>query len=209
MKQTRNLWPWAIIFVFVVFISGTISLVVMACSQKIDLVSADYYEQEIKFQRHIDQVDHTRRLAKDASVTYDSATRRIRVALPKLRPLPQGAGKRTDIELSENWTDTQGPSPSPLQEERAGERRPASMAVEDKSDGALLLPTASSRLTGQIQFYRPSAAGLDRRSRLETNSEGIQYVDVSSFQRGLWKVRISWTVGKTDYFLDQSINLGG
>src|SRR4051794_7473798 len=73
MKPTRNLWPHAIILVFALFISGTVSLVIFACSQKLDLVSADYYEQELKFQRRIDQVDHVGRLSGKASVAYEQA----------------------------------------------------------------------------------------------------------------------------------------
>ena len=43
MKNSRNLWPLGIIVTFSLFFAGTVSLVVMACSQKTDLVSADYY----------------------------------------------------------------------------------------------------------------------------------------------------------------------
>ncbi len=138
--------------VFALFISGTISLVVMACSQRVDLVSADYYEQEIKFQNHIDQVDRTQRLSRDAAVTYDAATRRIRVALPAA----SGAGA----------------------------------------------------MAGHIQLYRPSAAGLDRRVDLQPDAQGVQFLDAANLQRGLWKVRVSWTVESREYFLDQSIMIG-
>jgi len=49
MKTSRNLWPLGILLAFGLFFAGTIGLVVMACSHKMDLVSADYYEREIKF----------------------------------------------------------------------------------------------------------------------------------------------------------------
>jgi nitrogen fixation protein FixH len=153
MKQPRNLWPLGIILTFVLFISGTISLVVMACSQKQDLVSADYYEQEIKFQSHIDQLDRTRHLGRDGSVAYDPATRRIRIALP--------------------------------------------IAVGARASA------------GRIQLYRPSAAGLDRLVKLETDAQGVQFLDAASLQRGLWKVRVSWNVKDQDYFLDQTITVAG
>ena len=45
----------------------------MACSQKVDLVSPDYYEQELKFQGQIDRVERTRRAASQAAVAYDAA----------------------------------------------------------------------------------------------------------------------------------------
>ena len=60
MKTTRNLWPLGIIIFCSLFFAGTVGLVVMACSQKVDLVSADYYEQELKFQGQIDRVERTR-----------------------------------------------------------------------------------------------------------------------------------------------------
>src|SRR5262245_61085090 len=81
MKASRNLWPLGLILTFALFISGTAGLVVLACSQKVDLVSPDYYEQEIRFQSHLDSLDRTRQLG--ASVIYDQTARRIRICLPR------------------------------------------------------------------------------------------------------------------------------
>ena len=82
MKTSRNLWPIGIIVTFALFFAGTVGLVVMACTQKVDLVSADYYEQELKFQGQIDRVERTRHAATQATVAYDAATRCITVSLP-------------------------------------------------------------------------------------------------------------------------------
>ncbi len=73
MKTTRNLWPLGIIAAFVVFFAGTAGLIVMACAQKVDLVSADYYEQELRFQKRINGLDHAKELGERASVVYDGA----------------------------------------------------------------------------------------------------------------------------------------
>ena len=54
----------------------------MACSQKVDLVSADYYEKELKFQGQIDRAERTRREASQAAVAYDAAHQQITVSLP-------------------------------------------------------------------------------------------------------------------------------
>src|SRR5262245_37524975 len=112
MKQTRNLWPFGIILTFVFFISGTVGLVVMACAQKNHLVSPDYYEQEIRFQKRIESSGRARKLG--ASITYDVATRQIKVFLPKEQ--------------------------------------------------------ATQQITGRIDLYRPSAAGLDKHLALKPNS---------------------------------------
>ena len=90
-KSKRNPWPLAIILVFAFFFAGTVGLVVMACSQKVDLISADYYDQEIKFQEQIARLDRTRHLSQHASVAYEAATKRITISLPvqpaSLQPL--------------------------------------------------------------------------------------------------------------------------
>jgi hypothetical protein len=80
MKTMKNPWPVAIIAIFVVFICSTIFLVVFACSHKMDLVSSDYYEQEIGFQRHLDQMGQAYRAQQPASIAYDPAAGRIRIS---------------------------------------------------------------------------------------------------------------------------------
>jgi hypothetical protein len=82
MKATHNLWPRAIIGAFVVFILGTAGLIVLACSQRIELVSSDYYEREIKFQNQIDRLERTRLLGKQASISYDAQLSALTVSLP-------------------------------------------------------------------------------------------------------------------------------
>jgi nitrogen fixation protein FixH len=82
MKPPRNLWPLGIIVTFALFFTGTVGLVVMAFSQKVDLVSPDYYEQELKFQGRIDRVERTRNAASQATVAYDAGGKCITVSLP-------------------------------------------------------------------------------------------------------------------------------
>ena len=82
MKSNRNLWPLAIVVTFVLFISGTVSLVVMACSHKVELVSANYYEQELQFQGQLDRMKRTSQLAAPARVIYDPTRKLIAISLP-------------------------------------------------------------------------------------------------------------------------------
>lgn len=149
MKSTRNLWPFGIIAAFAIFIAGTAGLIVFASSQNHDLVSDNYYEQELRYQKRIESLDRTARLGANASVVYDSSRRRIVISLP------------------------------------------ADQAVE--------------ALSGQIHLYRPSAAGLDRQFKLAPDNRGIQHLNAASLQPGLWQVRVSWTVAKQDYYLDQRV----
>jgi nitrogen fixation protein FixH len=152
MKPSRNLWPLGIITTFALFFAGTVGLVVMACSQKVDLVSADYYEQELKFQGRIDRVERTRHAATQAVVAYDAAKKCITVSLPA--------------------------------------------------------DQARHEVSGRIELYRPSAAGLDREIKLAPDANGVQRLDAAGMAPGLWKVRVSWTVENQDYFLDQKVVVG-
>jgi hypothetical protein len=152
MAPTRNLWPLGIVLTLAGFIAGTVGLVVMACSQRIDLVSPDYYERELKYQGQIDQVARTHRTASQASVAYDAAGKCITVSLPTNQ---------------------------------------ISLAV-----------------SGSIELYRPSAARMDHAVSLKPDANGIQRVDASALAPGLWRVRVSWTSEKQNYYLDQKVVVG-
>jgi nitrogen fixation protein FixH len=95
-----------------VFIAGMAGLVVMACVQRTDLVSASYYEDEVLYQQQIDRAERARRLESKASVTYDTAARRIILALPPeharvltqgrvrvSRPSEAGLDRRMDLQI--------------------------------------------------------------------------------------------------------------
>lgn len=96
MKLNTNPWPWAIILTFAIFISGTVGLVVMACTQKADLVSTRYYEQELKFQHQLEQLERTSRLGAQAAVAYDAGKQNLTVTVPSTQ---LGKGFKGDIEL--------------------------------------------------------------------------------------------------------------
>lgn len=152
MKPIRNFWPLGIVLAFGVFIAGTALLIALASSQKTDLVSADYYEREIRFQSQIDRVERTRALGSQVAVEYDSNSRRIRIAVPAAH--------------------------------------------------------ARASLAGQIELYRPSAAGLDRKLNFKPDATGVQSLDAAQLAPGLWKVRVSWTVEDEDYFIDREFVIG-
>jgi hypothetical protein len=82
MKPPENLWPIGIVGAFAVFIAGTVTLIVVACSHRMDLVTADYYEEEIIYQSQIDRLERAHRLGASAGVTYDSVTKHITITLP-------------------------------------------------------------------------------------------------------------------------------
>ena len=80
MKTARSLWPFVIIGTFIVFVAGMSIMVVLACRSNMDLVSHDYYEQELRFQSRIDSLDRTHALG--ATARYDALSHHIIISLP-------------------------------------------------------------------------------------------------------------------------------
>jgi hypothetical protein len=56
-------WSYIILSGYLVFVAGIVFLVYMASSQKFDLVTQDYYEQELKYQDVIDESANTAALS--------------------------------------------------------------------------------------------------------------------------------------------------
>jgi len=93
MKPKRNLWPLGVTLAFALFITGTAALIVTAVSQKGDLVSANYYEQEIKYQTRLDQLNRAASLTDQVTVAFDNVARQIRISLPASHANPQTSGR--------------------------------------------------------------------------------------------------------------------
>ena len=144
----RNPWPVAITGFFVVAILCIVTFIAFAMRQREDLVSADYYEREVRYQSQLDSMNHSQSLAAQAVVTFEPARQWIVVTLP----LAQTRGA-----------------------------------------------------TGSIHLYRPSDARLDREMPLALNVEGIQRLEAKELRDGLWKVRVQWSAGGQDYFVEQPV----
>jgi len=60
-------------------------------------------------------------------------------------------------------------------------------------------------VSGTINFYRPSDAGLDHDISLAPDPTGAQSVNVRDLRTGLWKVRVQWKTGSQDYFFERRV----
>lgn len=108
-SKSFNPWPAGIIATFVIFISATVWLVVFTAGHRMDLVSPDYYEQEIRHQARLDGAGRALALPQRARVELNADGRSLRIVLPpdqaRLQPQgrielyrPSAAGKdRTEI----------------------------------------------------------------------------------------------------------------
>jgi len=81
-KPARNPWPIAITGFFVIAILFIITFIAFAMRQREDLVSADYYEREVRYQSQLDSMNRSQTLAAQAVVTFEPAQQVIVVTLP-------------------------------------------------------------------------------------------------------------------------------
>lgn len=63
----------------------------------------------------------------------------------------------------------------------------------------LRLPPGHESARGTLQLYRPSAAGQDREYPLQCNANGEQILPLHDLAPGLWRLRVTWRVGETEY----------
>lgn len=81
-NNSRNPWPIAIIAFFIVFATFLATFVVWALGQRQDLVTENYYEQEIRFQEQLDRLHRTQTQSGQTTVTFDVVKNRIVINLP-------------------------------------------------------------------------------------------------------------------------------
>ncbi len=64
---------------------------------------------------------------------------------------------------------------------------------------------ATEPITGDITLYRPSNAGYDRIMEIATDQDREQFIDASTLIPGMWRIKINWAVGETDYYTEQML----
>ena len=74
-------WGYKILIVYLIFVMGMLFLVYKSSTQKMDLVTTDYYGKELKFQ---EQIDETKRAdALSESVRYEIKSNQLLIKFPK------------------------------------------------------------------------------------------------------------------------------
>ena len=65
-------WGYKIVWAYLLFVAGIVFLVVKASNEKFDLVTKDYYEEELKYQQVIDQAANAAKLSAPVSIEKSS-----------------------------------------------------------------------------------------------------------------------------------------
>ncbi|HJY62939.1 MAG TPA: FixH family protein [Ignavibacteria bacterium] len=64
--------------------------------------------------------------------------------------------------------------------------------------------TPQSVINGEILFYRPSGSKKDFIVKAETDINFKQSINISSIEKGLWKIKIMWSMDGIDYLSETS-----
>jgi FixH. len=85
-------WGYKIIIVYVVFIAGIMFMVFKSSSQKVDLVTSDYYGKELKYQQKLDAMNRVSQLS--GNVEYNLKDGKLSILFPN-----DFAGKKIEGEV--------------------------------------------------------------------------------------------------------------
>ena len=81
-QPPRSLWPVAIITFFILAVLFLGTFVIWALRQREELVSANYYENEILYQQQLDLLNRSQAIATQVVVTYEPTANQIVITLP-------------------------------------------------------------------------------------------------------------------------------
>lgn len=74
-------WGYKILFVYLAFVAGIVLMVFKSSTQKVDLVTSDYYAKELKYQDRIDAINRSSALS--SAVTYEVINQQLIISFPK------------------------------------------------------------------------------------------------------------------------------
>jgi len=81
MNKTSR-WPIGIAVTYISFMLILIGIFVFSTFNKVDLVTEDYYEQEIKYQQQIDRINRANSLATPVNWYHDTRKKQIIIQFP-------------------------------------------------------------------------------------------------------------------------------
>jgi hypothetical protein len=92
-QSKSSWWPKLILAAFVGFALFIGNMVRQAMQTDVDLVSQDYYQKEIGYQKHINQVKATRDLAGQVTMTHAATAGQLSLVFPASKSLAPDKGQ--------------------------------------------------------------------------------------------------------------------
>ena len=114
-KDHNKSWPYGIALFYGLFVLAMLGAWYFSTFHTPDMVEDNYYEQSIRYQEKIDQMNNARSLEKEPLLTFETARRRFIVKMPAsftgksingtilfFRPSDSKLDFRVDLSLDEN-----------------------------------------------------------------------------------------------------------
>ena len=73
-------WGYKILIVYLMFAAGMLTMVYLTTQENRDLVSDNYYEEELAYQEIIDQSSRTAKLSAAVEVELDQMNKKINIS---------------------------------------------------------------------------------------------------------------------------------
>ena len=83
MINSSKSWPIGIAIIYVSFVLILVAFVIYSSFIQVDLVSENYYEEEIKYQQQINRMDRAMALSEPVSWSYDKNSDYLTLNFPK------------------------------------------------------------------------------------------------------------------------------
>ncbi len=74
-------WGYKILFVYLFFVAGILLLVFKSSSEKVDLVTKDYYQKELKYEQKIDEAERAQSLS--SPLQYEVSNNKVLITFPE------------------------------------------------------------------------------------------------------------------------------
>lgn len=71
-------WGTRIFLIYGLFVAGVLAMVIYFMNQDVDLITEDYYKDEIKYQERIDKISRTKELSEDISFIFDGKNLKLK-----------------------------------------------------------------------------------------------------------------------------------
>jgi len=65
----------------------------------------------------------------------------------------------------------------------------------------------NTNVQGELHFYRPSDAKKDVKLPMQFNANGKQIIPRSDFSKGIYKLRMTWTMNNKSYYKELVLNM--
>ncbi len=148
-KSRQSLWGYGIAVVYTVFAVATLSFVAFTMTHKVELVSKDYYAQEVAYEKQIQRVRQTKQWTPEIACALSTDGKFIR----------------------------------------------------------LQMPAQTAAVQGTILLYYPADSALDRDLELALNKDGIQSIPTAKLARGLWRVKVTWSLGGREFYNEFTVKV--